>query len=109
MRKIEERMVSAILHCRCWCEANTAVFCDGLSHHFAVKLHGNQIAEGQTGMGAGFTVTHATLCGWDTPTTRSRLRALGVDVPALRRAEGYIKPRPKRPWHPSKTVDAYEI
>ena len=67
------------------------VFCDGLSHHFTVFLHGNQIAEGQTGMGSGFTVEHATFAGWPMNTTARRLRALGVDTKELRRKEGYAK------------------
>lgn len=99
MRKIERRMLAAIAAGVSLHMANTTVLCNG--DDFAVLLYGNQIATGRSG-----AITRATLAGWDTATTRSRLRALGVDVPALRRAEGYIRPRP---WKTPRKVDVYEI
>lgn len=79
MRKIEEAMCSAVKERRYWKSGNTEVNvrldyygCE----HVEVRLHGNMIwryngAEDSTSF---------TLAGWDTNTTCSRLRALGVGV-----------------------------
>jgi hypothetical protein len=56
---------------------------------WTVYLHGSRIAWGTWAYGS-VKVVGASLCGWNTPTTRSRLYALGVDVWKLRLEEGFI-------------------
>ena len=85
MRKIEERMLLSIRSGWPLNMGNTRVSYD--ADGWAVYLHGNRIA--WSGFG-GSRPSGASLCGWDTPTTRSRLRALGVDVWKLRLDQGYI-------------------
>ncbi len=88
MRKTEERMLRAIRTCRQWRGKNTRVLNDsGLG--WGVYLHGHRIAWGLWRSGE-FKVAGASLCGWDTPTTRSRLYALGVNVWKLRLEEGFV-------------------
>lgn len=111
MRKIESHMLYAIANHLDWHEGNTEVRFAG--DKFTARLHGNVILEAtmlpelpgwwdpkagdplppgyETGLD--YRIDRATLAGWDTQTTRSRLRALGADVRALREAEGYIQPR----------------
>ena len=118
MRKIERQMLDYIAIQTDWREGNTEVHFDG--DRFTVALHGNVIFEAtmlpelpgwwdpeagdplppgyETGLD--YRIDRATLAGWDTQTTRSRLRALGVDVQALREAEGYVPAR-KRKANPS--------
>lgn len=73
MRQIEKSMLAAIRSGRSWKQDNTEVITDkGVSR---VYLHGNLIADVQHGRVVAFS-----LCGWNTPTTRSRLNALGLDV-----------------------------
>jgi len=88
MRKTEERMLRAIRTCRQWRGKNTKVLVDS-GPGWGVYLHGNRIAWGLWLFGE-VKVAGASLCGWDTPTTRSRLSALGVDVWKLRLEEGFI-------------------
>lgn len=108
MRKIEEEMLSAITSGLNWRKTNTEVHFNMDGHGFAVYLHHNLIARGVT-ENHSFQITCATLAGWDTQTTRSRLRALGVDVPQLRRDEGYIQPRkPRKPRRP-RIEDDFDI
>lgn len=59
-------------------EGNTTVRtdADGLS---VVKLHGNRIAWHEP-LPNGCRALWVSTCGWDTVTTRSRLRAIGADV-----------------------------
>lgn len=85
MRQIEKEMVQAIAvtvaHPRTaggWHKGNTSVRC----HHngtVVVSLHMNEIfrraADGNR---------YFTLAGWDTPTTRSRLRSCGVSLERVR-------------------------
>lgn len=79
MRKIEKDMLQAIKDRRNWQSGNTRVSAehgpDGTVCR--VWLHGNLIAVvGKTG-----TAYHArTVSKWPTATTRSRLRALGIDA-----------------------------
>lgn len=74
MRKIEKEMVAAIKAGKSWNKDNTQVTVnvreDGATIT-SVYLHGNLIA--QTGKDGtwGFC-----LCGWNTPTTRSRINAV---------------------------------
>lgn len=73
MRKIEERMVCAVRNMKNFREDNTEV--KKYKNVTAVYLHGNLIFE-RFDDGSRFF----TLAGWNTPTTRSRLNALGVKV-----------------------------
>lgn len=74
MKRIEEKMLTAI---RCgydWQENNTSVkHVDG--EKVRIRLHGNLIAERDNVHGWRYS-----LCGWNTLTTRSRLNALGCNV-----------------------------
>jgi hypothetical protein len=76
MRKIEQQMIDAIEQGRNFTLANTHVKIDANTAH--VFLHGNHIASVvQNGK---VMVNLDTLRAYPTPTTKSRLRALGVDV-----------------------------
>ena len=74
MRKIEENMVTAVLTYRNVNLSNTSVEVNGGT--VTVSLHGNPIFKKDINTG----VAVFTLAGWDTNTTRSRLRALDVGV-----------------------------
>ena len=75
MRKIEQQMLNAIEQGRNFTLANTHVRVDANTTH--VFLHGNHIASIING---NVMVNIATLRTYPTPTTKSRLRALGVNV-----------------------------
>ena len=76
MRKIEERMVEAVRFLFPFQGSNTTVTIDFNTAH--VFLHGNHIA---SVVGNGKPIVNLdTLRAYPTPTTKSRLRALGVDV-----------------------------
>ncbi len=78
MRKIEEQMISAIHSQKRWSMANTIVSPID-DTNVAVYLHGHEIAIVNTYNG--FTMTNVdTLRRYPTNTTKSRLRALGVNV-----------------------------
>ena len=78
MRKIEQQMIDAIHSQKRWSMANTIVSPID-DTNIAVYLHGNEIAIVNTHNG--FVMTNAdTLRRYPTPTTKSRLRALGVNV-----------------------------
>lgn len=122
MSKIETNMIFSICERMDYSVGNTTVRFTG--DRFTVRLYGNLIAKGQMlpeppgwwddeavhdpeeqaafdekygdEIGNGYRLTYVTLAGWDTQTTRSRLRALGVDVRALREKEGYIAPRKRK-------------
>ena len=89
MRKIEQQMNAAIARRINWQAANTKVEQENLGA--LVLLHGNLIAivkhDGET------VVVLDTLRKWDTPTTKSRLRALGVDV-YTKRGQTYVNGQP---------------
>lgn len=73
MRKIEEKMLAALNAHKNWAENNTRVeFKNGCTflylHHNLIYL---QLEDGRK---------FCSLQGWDTVTTRSRLRALGVPL-----------------------------
>lgn len=73
MRKIEETMCEAVKAHKNWtCNNTRVVNVSGVSH---VYLHDNLIAIMVDEKHGKFT-----LAGWNTPTTRSRLRALGINV-----------------------------
>lgn len=71
MRKIEQQMNAAIAKRVNWASGNTRV---EINRNIEVFLHGNQIWSSANG------VNTYTLAKWPTPTTKSRLRALGVKV-----------------------------
>lgn len=72
MRQIEENMVNAINERHNYTEGNTKVRFH--AEGYSVSLHDNVIYFVRNGR-------HSfTLSGWNTPTTRSRLKALGVEV-----------------------------
>ena len=80
MRKIELEMLGAIASGNNWQKGNTTVqWSEGtVAGVGSVKLHGNTIAiimPDKT-----IKVVVDTLRRWPTPTTKSRLRALGVNV-----------------------------
>lgn len=78
MRKIEKEMLNAIHNNKYWIGSNTAVKpIDDVN--IAVYLHGNEIAILNTRNGF-LMVNKETLKRWSTPTTKSRLRALGANV-----------------------------
>ena len=70
MRKIERQMIEAIHFDRGMTSGNTAII-HGPDDTWLVSLHGHTIARGR-----GPRLEGINLCGWDTVTTRSRLRAL---------------------------------
>lgn len=74
MRKIEEKMLQALSECKSTkvCQ-NTSVQVIN-SETKAVFLHGHEIARYACGR------LYVSLCGWNSPTTRSRLRAIGVAI-----------------------------
>jgi len=82
MRKIEQQMLNAIhaiqhnQGAKGWSNNNTIVTNAG--DRAKVFLHGNHIADVfNTGI---LEVNKETLARWQTPTTKSRLRALGANV-----------------------------
>ena len=77
MRKIEEQMWEAINSLNNWRGGNTAV--SQPDSGAMVFLHGHHIATVDAVTGK-VTVNKATLAAYPTNTTKSRLRALGVDV-----------------------------
>jgi hypothetical protein len=88
MRKIEQQMVEAVKANKNWKGGNTEV---GVMWDFPCKtrtniyLHGNHIAiihQDTSHGGQPWEVIpiRPTFRNWPTPTTRSRLRALGVDA-----------------------------
>jgi hypothetical protein len=78
MRKIEKLMIDAIYSQKRWALQNTIVSPIDDSN-VAIYLHGNEIAivNAYTGF---VMVNRDTLARWQTPTTKSRLRALGANV-----------------------------
>lgn len=77
MRKIEQQMMVAIMNRKSWQSGNTSVSVRNDSS-MSVFLHGNHIADVWA---LGFiSVNTDTLRQWSTPTTKSRLRALGANV-----------------------------
>lgn len=76
-RKIEQEMNAAVDQRRNWRSGNTEVLVSGPL--VEVYLHGNLIAR-QDSADAQQPAMQFTLAGWNTPTTRSRLNALGARV-----------------------------
>lgn len=78
MRKIEQQMNRAISQKIDFFKDNTQVTYNLNSNCSIVSLHGNEIAV--YWHGKGLEVNEKTLSLWPTNTTKSRLRALGVNV-----------------------------
>lgn len=86
MRKIEQQMMTAIMNRKSWQGGNTTVSIRD-ENSVSVFLHGNHIADVWS---LGFiSVNQETLRQWSTPTTKSRLRALGANV-ATRKGVTYL-------------------
>jgi hypothetical protein len=90
MRKIEREMIAAVVNRRDWYKDNTAVYYIPASEtgnpHGAraeIKLHNNLIAEMWYDSGK-LEVNVDMLRRYPTPTTKSRLRALRVNVTTKR-------------------------
>jgi hypothetical protein len=78
MRKIEKAMNAAVQNRALWRLDNTSVQpIDDVN--CSVYLHGNHIADVNSRTGL-VMVNKETLARWSTPTTKSRLRALGANV-----------------------------
>ena len=96
MRKIEKLMLNAISSkVDKWMNSNTAVFYisanesgNPFGSRSEVFLHGNHIADYWHESGS-LEVNSRTLAQWSTPTTKSRLRALGANV-ATRKGVTYL-------------------
>ena len=82
MRVIEKQMIEIIGKKTTKAFGNMQVVYNPTSEVSAVYLHGNHIADYQHG--GGVEVNKDTLFHWPTPTTCSRLRALGVRVNVVR-------------------------
>lgn len=76
MRKIELQMLNAIENRKAWQSGNTTVT-PRFDGSLSVYLHGNHIADV---VNSQINVNVYTLRQWSTPTTKSRLRALGASV-----------------------------
>ena len=101
MRKIEQQMLHAV-HAKAekWINNNTAVFYVSAdkSGNVAgscseVYLHGNLIAYYWHDVANPLDVNTSTLRQWSTPTTKSRLRALGANV-STRKGVTYLNNEP---------------
>tara|TARA_B100000780_G_scaffold220224_1_gene159277 strand:- start:810 stop:1109 length:300 start_codon:yes stop_codon:yes gene_type:complete len=79
MRKIEQQMINAIHNKENFSFANTMVNYVSEVNSSAIYLHGNHIAT-FVHYDGGVVPNADTFRDWPTPTTRSRLRALGVDA-----------------------------
>ena len=104
MRKIEEAMCAAVKERKNWELSNTRVqVCkDKTSVRVSVYLFDNRIYEHVSDTSTGYSMKTFTLAGWDTITTRNRLRALGVGVHRLN----------KKPHYNGKAIDKekwYEV
>ena len=96
MRKIEKQMLNAISSkVDKWMNNNTSVFYvsamesgNPFGARSEVFLHGNHIADYWHESGS-LEVNSRTLAQWSTPTTKSRLRALGANV-ATRKGITYL-------------------
>ena len=87
MRKIEQQMIAAIYNQNVWQSGNTRVRIK-TEDSMSVYLHGNHIADVYCPTGF-ILVNTETLRKWPSPTTKSRLRALGANV-ATRKGVTYL-------------------
>lgn len=79
MRKIEQEMLGAIAFHQSWKQDNTEVVVSEDKTKASIYLHGNHIATKVYGQ-EGVSTNLQTLRRYPSNTTKSRLRALGVDV-----------------------------
>jgi hypothetical protein len=79
MRKIEKLMIEAIKNKTNWSLDNTIVQYCSVADTSAVFLYSNHIGTFMH-LYKGFRTDLVTLSRWHSPTTKSRLRALGVNV-----------------------------
>jgi hypothetical protein len=100
MRKIEHLMIAAVQNKREFRLDNTSVFFisaqesgNPFGSRSEIYLHGNLIAEYWHDEKAPLAVNRDTLARWSTPTTKSRLRALGANV-ATRKGVTYLNDQP---------------
>jgi hypothetical protein len=94
MRKIEKQMIEAIRSGDNWKSGNTEVVhhIDNGIFYADIYLHGNHIAVATPKHWDFYPVAKAnrdTFSRWPTATTRSRLRALGVNA-SIREGHAYI-------------------
>jgi hypothetical protein len=85
MRKIEKQMIEAVLSGDNWKSGNTEVvhYIDDGFFYADIYLHGNHIATAKCSTWDRLTdvrPNERTFSRWPTATTRSRLRALGVNA-----------------------------
>lgn len=80
MHTIEEEMIRAARYGNGFCKGNTCLTWNESGNAFYVALHGNTIARGELDMFGIPRLTAVNLCGWNTVTTRSRIRAFGVPL-----------------------------
>lgn len=89
MRKIEQQMNNAVYNKANWSKDNTSVHYNEHTHTSCIRLHGNLIATYKHD-GLYKVIPNADMFrDWPTATTRSRLRALGVDA-SIRNFEATI-------------------
>lgn len=88
MRKIESQMLAALANRKNFSNANTRVVMLDDGVRGSVFLHNNHIADVVLANGR-VLVNTETLARWSTPTTKSRLRALGANV-ATRKGVTYL-------------------
>lgn len=86
MRKITEQAMQAFNNNEAFSKDNTQVVIQGSMT--ILKLHGSDIACKTDDVGTTFS-----LCGWNTPTTRERLQAAGVNICQRKGQAYYMKSR----------------
>ena len=91
MRKIEEQMLNAVVAQANWTLGNTSVYFSEHLKRSEVFLHGHKLGAYYHQMGS-FNVHQPTLKAYPTNTTKSRLRALGVNV-STRKGVTYLNDR----------------
>ena len=79
MRLIEEQMIEAVATKVAWSKDNTRVRYSSDDNTSHIRLYGHHIAYYDHNSGE-IVPNVATLAHWPTVTTKSRLRALGVNV-----------------------------
>jgi len=100
MRKIEKAVLAAVQNKQDFRLSNTTVYFISASEsgnphgsRSEIYLHGNLIAEYWHDQPEPLAVDVKTLARWSTPTTKSRLRALGANV-ATRKGVTYLNNQP---------------
>ena len=87
MKVCEKKIVNAILTGRRYADKNNMVDIDTFRNTYRVYLFGHCIATGKVGE----YPSAYSFCGWNSVTTRARLRALGCDlVKDYRKGTDYV-------------------